>query len=198
MITKICPKCQERKNIVDFWKDKYTKDGYGYYCKDCQRTNNKKSYQRNRKKRLEASKIYKEKNKEYYNEYSKKYYQDNKQRIIKVKKEYRIKHWHRLWAGNSIRNHKIQGFVSKITIDFIEELALKTKYCPICDVKLKWEIDKGFKDNSPTLDRIDSGKELNNNSVWIICRKCNATKLNRTLKELYKWCKNFINFYNGG
>lgn len=33
--TKICSKCNKRKYLSDFHKDKYAKDGLAFQCKDC-------------------------------------------------------------------------------------------------------------------------------------------------------------------
>lgn len=35
MKTKICPRCKEKKDINEFYKDKKTKDGLHYSCKKC-------------------------------------------------------------------------------------------------------------------------------------------------------------------
>ena len=34
---KVCSKCKEEKSLDGFYKDKSTKDGYNYKCKDCRR-----------------------------------------------------------------------------------------------------------------------------------------------------------------
>ncbi len=34
---KRCGCCREEKDLSEFVKDKNTKDGYCYYCKDCKR-----------------------------------------------------------------------------------------------------------------------------------------------------------------
>lgn len=35
--TKKCSSCQEEKSVSEFYKDKFTKDGLRYCCKDCKR-----------------------------------------------------------------------------------------------------------------------------------------------------------------
>lgn len=35
METKVCSKCQEEKKLSNFTKDKTTKDGLNFYCKEC-------------------------------------------------------------------------------------------------------------------------------------------------------------------
>lgn len=199
MITKICPKCQEKKNITDFWKDKYTKDGYGFYCKECQRIHNKLSYQKNREKRLIGCKKYREENKNYYREYNRKYYKKNKQKISEIKKQYKAKHYHRFWARASITNHKKREFIIKFSIDELEKMAKETNYCPICGVKLNWEY--GTKNgkiqmNSPTLDRMENNEILILDNIQILCMRCNATKLNRTMKEFIEYCAKVCNKFS--
>lgn len=34
---KVCSKCKNKKNILEFSRDRSTKDGYEYICKDCRR-----------------------------------------------------------------------------------------------------------------------------------------------------------------
>jgi hypothetical protein len=65
---KKCSKCNIKKSIKDFHKDKTRKDGLHHYCKLCTRLNHKNIYQLNK----ENIKIY-----------NKKYYDKNRKKIIK-------------------------------------------------------------------------------------------------------------------
>jgi len=125
------------------------------------------------------------------NKYGIKYYKKNPER---AKKYYR-KNLYRIWAIATINHHKKRDFDVIIIIDELEELAKNTIYCPLCDIKLKWE--KGKKqDNSPTLDRINNEKILTLDNIKIICSKCNTTKSNRTMNEFIKYCTKISNKFN--
>lgn len=60
METKICSKCNIKKNLIDFPKDKNRFDGYYVYCKECR----KNLYLLNSTNRKEKSKQYYYENKE--------------------------------------------------------------------------------------------------------------------------------------
>lgn len=158
MKTKICSKCKEKKDISEFWKHKRSKDGLYCWCKKC------------------------------WKEYGKKYYQKNKERISKHSREYRKKHPVKHWCRTTIRQHKHKGFKVLFNFKDLIPIAKQTKYCSICDIKLKWGYDKGRTNASPTLDRINNGKILTLNNIQIICYKCNATKRDRTMKEFIEYC----------
>lgn len=92
MKTKICSKCNMKKNLSDFHKDKYTKDNLSYKCKLCTKIydknyriinkekllkNSKEYYAKNRDKIKKHCKIYKKLNKEKINLYNKTKYKNN-------------------------------------------------------------------------------------------------------------------------
>ena len=112
-MVKTCTKCKLEKDVFEFHKDKYKKDGLRSECKSCQKEyrednkelikeSKKKYYKVNKEKIKEYEKANKEKIKEYkkeYNkeyrkankEYDKKYYQANKEKIIECKRKYQRK-----------------------------------------------------------------------------------------------------------
>ena len=61
IISKFCSKCKENKSLDLFYKDRHTKDGFDYRCKDCIRKKTTKYYSKN------AEKL-KQKRKQYYQE----------------------------------------------------------------------------------------------------------------------------------
>jgi len=104
---KTCSKCKIVKHIDDFHKDKSSKDGHKYKCKECTkigkyelnklyRLNNKEIlreksiiYRENNVEKLkERSKNYYSKNKNIIKEKSKNYYSNNKEKKIEYQKKY--------------------------------------------------------------------------------------------------------------
>ena len=96
METKICCKCNVKKEITEFPKDKSKKDGLYSYCKKCviSKSNNyklknpeklkeskQKEYKKNIKKYKLSQKKFKENNPKYQNEYNKEYYLSNSEKI---------------------------------------------------------------------------------------------------------------------
>ena len=81
---KVCAKCKEQKEVVDFHNDKYSKDGKKSSCKFCAKiycNNNRLRIINNKKKWLEL-------NKDYASQYRKEHYQINKERVLKQTKAY--------------------------------------------------------------------------------------------------------------
>jgi hypothetical protein len=115
--------------------------------------------------------------------------------------EDRMKKWshdnpHRRRASATIGSHQRKGINVLITLPEMVELFETTTHCSICGCKLQRKLGYGLKPNSPSLDRKDNGKDLSIDNVWIICNRCNTVKQNLTMKELYKWCKNFVNKFS--
>jgi hypothetical protein len=92
METKKCNKCKEIKAIEEFSKDRQRKDGFSYYCKECQRTRGKVYYSNNAIKVCKRTKEYYKENKEYVNgrnkKYSREWYKQNIEYARQYAKEY--------------------------------------------------------------------------------------------------------------
>lgn len=81
METKVCKKCLEEKPLCEYNKDKYSKDGLRYRCKECTRKEYKKFYYSNIDREIERQISYQKNNmktvKENRNKrHNKKYYED--------------------------------------------------------------------------------------------------------------------------
>ena len=163
--TKICCKCKIKKPISEFHKDRITKDGLHPDCKECRR----KFYKRNREKILKYHKEYREKNREKLRERNQKWRENNP---IKV------------WCDNSVGSHKDRGFDVRFKRKDLYIIAKKIKNCPICDRNLDWDYGTGINSNTPTLDRKYNENFLTLDNTWIICKRCNESKSDRTIKEL--------------
>lgn len=130
-------------------------------------------------------------------EYDKKRYSDNHVEIKQRVSNYRTRNPHRIWATNTIRSHKKDGYDVTFTISQLTEIAEKTKCCPICNCILKFERGKGYTSNSPTLDRINNDNHMNLINTWIICRDCNMMKGELPMKEFVEKCKMISDKFGG-
>lgn len=127
---KICSKCGRELDESQFYKNKTSKDGLAYDCKDCRKRymavdyaernkerlkiylsnpevkqkiseTSKKYYQEHKEQIKEkASKHYRE-NKEYYKELNKKYAEENREYYVNYEKNYRAKR-KELWNKNKL------------------------------------------------------------------------------------------------
>ena len=110
---KKCTKCKTEKELICFSKDKYSKDGFQYVCRYCQKQYGKENKEYKKKRKQEYYLANKEKIKEYYKEYrkakkekikeyrkankekakqyNKEYYKDNKDKLIEKQNKYRSK-----------------------------------------------------------------------------------------------------------
>ena len=86
METKFCKRCERNLPLSMFYKDKTTKDGLSFYCKDC---------------KLGYAKQHHIDVREQHKEYKKKYWEENKHRFVEERKKYREEHredmkrWHK-------------------------------------------------------------------------------------------------------
>lgn len=69
------------------------------------------------------------------------------------------------------------------------EVAIRTPNCPLCGCELVYAGSNGHNPCSASLDRINNEKEVNRDNSWVICKKCNTTKSNRTLEEFKAYCR---------
>ena len=80
MQTKICTKCEVKKELSEFNKKLNGKFGVAYICKTCHSEQLKKHYQENKNQYFNRHKKYYQENKEKIAESSKKYYQQSKEK----------------------------------------------------------------------------------------------------------------------
>lgn len=73
MFLKQCKKCRKELPLENFYKSKYTKDGYRSYCKECDKENNHVYYNNNKERLIEYQRDYTNNNREKVREYQNKY-----------------------------------------------------------------------------------------------------------------------------
>lgn len=156
---KVCSRCHQSKFLFEFSKSKANKDGLQYHCRSCD-----KEYQQKRRSQ----------NSESLKEYSKKYLQKKKQNF-----EFRLQ---------MLLNASKQRALSKnrehtITLEDIKEAYPIDNKCPVFGFDLEFG-DAGFREKSPSIDRIDSSKGYTKDNIQIISWKANRLKSSATTEDL--------------
>ena len=169
-VTKKCNTCKALLPLNLFTKNKANKkDGLQYTCKDCDNT-------RQAKRRID--------NKDEILEYSRKYQANRRTDFT-----YRLQ---------MLLNASKQRAISKNREHTITLQDIKSKYptdgkCPVFGISLEFG-NAGFRDSSPSIDRIDSNKGYTPDNIQIISWKANSIKRNASLEELIL----LVNYLNQG
>jgi hypothetical protein len=166
---KVCNKCKQLLPVLSFSINKSANDGLQSKCRECD-----KQYQT--KRRLE--------NKEYLLEYGRTYTANKRkdfnyrlQMLVNASKQRAVKY-------NREHTITLEDIKSKYPID---------GKCPIFGIDLQFN-STGFRDNSPSIDRIDSLKGYTLDNIQIISWKANSIKRNASLEELIL----LVNYLNQG
>jgi hypothetical protein len=128
---KKCSYCKNNKELLEFSKSKFTKDGLQYKCKLCEKESNKKARQKN-----PNSKYYNQ-NKEYYKKYSNNWVDNNREKWNEYINNYRkenlekIQEYQNTWIKNKYNtdiNYKLKiNIRSRINDILNSKSILKTK-----------------------------------------------------------------------
>jgi hypothetical protein len=159
---------------------------------------------RTKEKIRQYNQTYYNKHKEKIKEQAKEYYYENKEKVLQTIYLYREENketirekgreYYRRKPENRMLNRararaKKQGLEFNLTE---EDIKIPTK-CPLLGIELfVAEGRKSVKDNSASLDRIDSSKGYVKGNVWVISHKANTMKSNATLEEMKTLVKNWI------
>lgn len=112
---KTCTGCKKEFPATTdyFQKQKQSKDGLSWRCKQCLKVYEKRRYWKHRDKRLNEVKEYYQENKEKVLEYQSQYYKENKEMVNKRNKVYRIKHREKLteYSREYYQKHKLQHLI---------------------------------------------------------------------------------------
>jgi len=100
MLTKICTKCGEEKELECFVNNKGCKDGHEGQCKACKSTYDEKYREDNFEKRAEQDIKYYEENSAKVTARMKKRYKENKEKILAINKQYREDNLEKIAATN--------------------------------------------------------------------------------------------------
>ncbi len=126
---KTCSTCKQIKEIYEFYKHPFTKDGYHPVCKICSLKHQKQYSQTEKGKvaRYRAVRHYRQtkKGKIANNRANKRYSQSEKGKVIrrKASKRYNLRYPERIKAKNAVDNAVASGKIPRIK-------TLKCNYCP--------------------------------------------------------------------
>lgn len=156
---KQCSKCGEHKPLFDFTKNRASKDGLQHRCRVCD-----KEYQTKRRND----------NKEQIREYSKAYQTKRREDF-----DYRLQ----MLLNASKQRAALKNREHTLTIQDIKELYPLDNKCPVFGFELQFN-NAGFRETSPSIDRIDSTKGYTRDNVQIVSWKANRLKSYATLEDL--------------
>jgi hypothetical protein len=140
---KICSKCKKEKELSEFHKDKYTKDGHRFVCKRCVKEKDAFDYLNKGKREM-----YKEKylqHKEDILKKNKKWRDANKEHIKLKNREYYNKRREYLRQYNSSRCKELMKN-SSVNMDYsdlhklIRKQKKKQNHCFICNERKKLQL----------------------------------------------------------
>lgn len=159
MATKVCSKCKESKELVEFNNSQTAKDKKQSRCRECER-----QYQQLRSVKYAAE----------IQEYSLSY--------IKRKRtdhDWRIKQL----IQQAKRRASKKNLPFDLTLENVKKKFPAGNRCPVFGFELTWG-NSGFRETSPSIDRIDSSKGYTCDNIQVISWKANRLKSNFTLADI--------------
>lgn len=166
---KECNRCKKLLPILSFSVNKSAKDGLQSRCRDCDKQYQTKRRLENKDSLLEYGRNYTANKRKDFNYRLQMLLNASKQRASKYNREHTI------------------------TLDDIKSKYPVDGKCPVFGIDLQFN-STGFRDNSPSIDRIDSLKGYTLDNIQIISWKANSIKRNASLEELTL----LVNYLNQG
>ena len=168
---KFCPTCKTEKEFSEFSPCKKGKYKLFTYCKPCASKKTSDRYHKNIVASRERNRLRDQLNPEAAREKCRSFYREKKE----------SDHAYLLWAAARNRAKK-KGI--EFSLDRADVVI--PKICPVLGIELSKDTYRGFTDNSPSIDRIDSSKGYTKDNIIVISWRANSLKSNATLDELKK------------
>jgi len=158
--TKCCNICKQFLPL-DFFSinNAIKKDKRSLYCREC---DTKKQEAKRRKSP--------EKSLEYGRNYQAKRRQDSTYRL-------------QMLLNASKQRAKLKGLEHTLTLEQLINIYPKDNKCPVFGTDLQFG-DAGFRDHSPSIDKIDHNKGYTLDNVQILSWRANRLKVDATIQEL--------------
>jgi hypothetical protein len=157
--SKLCRVCNTNKKLFEFSLNKKAKNGLQSKCKECD-----KSYQTARRNNNKAVCL----------DYGRKYQAKRRESF-----EYRLQ----MLLNASKQRAKNKNREHNLTLEDIKTLYPLDGRCPVFGFKLEFNT-AGFRETSPSIDRIDSSKGYTKDNIQIISWKANRLKAYATVEDL--------------
>ena len=157
--TKQCCFCKEEKALSEFSKNIASSDGLQYKCRPCD-----VEYQRKRR----AANLQKTAS------YLKKYRQSKTKDF-----DFRLQ----MLINASKQRARLKNREHSINLDDLKSIYPKDGRCPIFGMKLEFNT-AGFRESSPSIDRIDSQRGYTKDNIQIVSWKANRIKGYASVEEL--------------
>lgn len=205
-MTKKCIKCDIKRKLEKFCKDRMCKDGYRNVCKLCHNFYKRKkydpekahqkyvsnsenikplareNYRRNRKSRLAQTKEYFKQNRDKIIEYHKNYYLKNKENVKNKNQVYRDKNRDRVREWNRNYNKRKRDIRKGIgekytTADEKITRGVFNNRCFRCGCTDNIHIDHHYP--------VSKGYPLSLSNAVLLCKDCNLSKFIKLPEEFY-------------
>lgn len=156
---KTCTKCQKKKPITKYYKERKSKDGLRTDCKECSETRRRKRLnQMSRKEKAQRTAERRIKHAEAERAYSK-----------KRRQKYR--------ANELIRLARLRAKKKGLAFDLDQHEAelfgrVEKNVCEMTGIALQRDVPKAW--NTPSLDRIDPAKGYVYSNVRVVCYALNC------------------------
>jgi hypothetical protein len=156
---KACNRCKEVKPFSEYNVNASVKGGLSRTCKECDQKYQEARRRKSPEKTLEYGRKYKAKKREDF--------------------DFRLK----ALLNASKQRAALKGREHSITLDDLKELYPEDGRCPVFGIELKFG-NQGFRECSPSIDRIDSDGGYTKENIQIISWKANRLKAYATVEEL--------------
>jgi len=157
--TKQCRCCKQIKPLFEFSIHRKAKDGLQAKCRVCDVAYQKERREKNKDKMLEYSRNYQSKRRKDFTYRLQMLLNASKQRALVKNREH------------------------SLTLEDIKELYPEDGKCPVFGFPLEFN-SAGFRETSPSIDRIDSTKGYTRDNIQIISWKANRLKAYATVEDL--------------
>lgn len=157
--TKCCNRCRKYLPFDMFNKNSANKDKLSSHCKVCDKISQEKTKRKTVQQRLDYGRKYQAEKRKDFN--------------------YRIK----MLVNASKQRARLKGIEHNITVEDVLELYPVDGKCPVFGITLEFG-NAGFRDNSPSIDKIDPNLGYTKDNIQIISWRANRLKVDATIEEL--------------
>jgi hypothetical protein len=156
---KCCNKCKKYVSLGLFSVNNANKDKLSNTCKICDKEYQEKQRRKTPEKQLQYAREYQKKKRESF--------------------DYRLQ----MLINASKQRAKKKNILHDLTIEDLRLIYPKDGKCPVFGFVLKFG-NAGFRDHSPSIDKIDSKGGYTKDNVQVISWKANRLKTDATVKEI--------------